>query len=117
MCPKLQDCAVIIELVLSWAIGVALTFVVVLFDERRMTEERLERAWPTASRNAAIVLFGILVLPFHFARTRGSFKSLRGVLGVVLGFAAGIVAIVVVAVVSQLLVDGIGLLLGLQFSE
>jgi hypothetical protein len=117
MCPKLQDCAVIIELVLTWAIGVALTFAVVLVDERRMSEERLERAWPPSSRNAAIVLFGVLVLPVHFARTLGSFKTLRGVLGILLGFAIGIVGVLVVAILSQLLVDGIGLLLGLRFPE
>ena len=56
----------VLELVASWVVTTALSFVVVLFDERRMGEARLERAWPRASRDAALVLLGILAVPFHF---------------------------------------------------
>ena len=60
-----------LEILLSWAVTTLLLFLVVLTDERRMSEERLENAWPVASRDLFLVWLGILALPFHFARTRG----------------------------------------------
>jgi hypothetical protein len=98
---------------LSWAVTTALTFVVVRADERFMREERLERAWPPASRDAAIVAFGPLALPIHFARTRGHFRSVRGVLGIPLGLIMGFAALVVVAFASQLVLEGFARLLDL----
>lgn len=94
-----------IELLLSWFVTTALLFVVVIADERRMSEERLERAWPPASRDAAIVALGILALPFHFARTRGRFftlsarEHLRWWLGLALGLALSVAVTLVNAAV------------------
>jgi len=103
----------IIELVLSWIVTNALTFLVVIVDERRMSEEKLERAWPPPSRDAAIVAFGVLALPVHFIKTRGHFRSGRGALGLVVGLLMGVVAVVVVALVSGLLLEGLFRVLGL----
>lgn len=105
--------AQVIELLLSWIVTNALTFAVVILDERRMDEERLERAWPPASRDAAIVGFGLLALPFHFARTRGDWKTARGLRNRVLGLALGIVVAILVALLSGLVISGIEWALGL----
>jgi hypothetical protein len=101
-----------LELLLSWAVTTTLLFVLVILDERHLDEERLERAWPPSSRDAALVSFGVLALPIHFARTRGHFRSARGVLGVLLGLAMGAVAVVIVSLVSGLVVYAIGRLMG-----
>jgi hypothetical protein len=103
-----------IEIVLSWIVSTTLLFVVVIVDERRfLTEEQLERAWPPSSRDAALVAFGVLALPVHFIKTRGHFKSWYGVLGIFLGLAFGIIAIVVVSVVNMVVVFTIEKALGL----
>jgi hypothetical protein len=104
--------AEVVELVLSWIVTTALSFVVVLFDERRSSEERLERAWIPASRDAALIAFGILAVPIHFIRTRGDFKSGRGLLRKLGGLALGATAFVLVAVVSGLVMDGIARIFG-----
>ena len=104
----------VIELLLSWFVTTTLTFGVVIADERRMSAERLARAWPPSSRDAAIIAFGVLALPVHFARTRGRWGSVRGVLGYPLGLFLGLLAMVVVAVASGLLVSGIGWIFGLS---
>ncbi len=100
-------------LVLSWVITTALTFVVVRLDERRLSEEKLERAWPASSRDAAIVAFGLLALPFHFGKTRGHLRSVRGLLGYPLGFLLGIAALLLVAFVSGMVLEGIAWAFGL----
>ncbi len=51
---------------------------VVRFDERRLSEEQLERAWPPSSRDNALIglsflgapLIGLFAVWFHFCRTR-----------------------------------------------
>lgn len=105
--------AQVIELVLSWVVTSTLTFGVVIFDERRLSEERLERAWPPASRDLLLVYFGVLAIPFHFARTRGTWTSARGIRGRVLGFGAGIVVAAVVVLASGLLITALAWALGL----
>ena len=99
-----------LELLLSWAVTTALLFVVVLTDEKRMSEERLEDAWPVASRNLFLVWLGVLALPFHFARTRGRFFtfSVRRHLGWWTGLGLGIAAGVVVTLIDAAVVNGTG---------
>lgn len=96
----------------SWVVTNALTFLVVIIDERRMSEDMLERAWPPSSRDAAIVAFGVLALPVHFVKTRGHFKSARGVLGFPLGFVMGVATVILVALGSDLVLEGIARLFG-----
>jgi hypothetical protein len=105
--------AQVIELLLSWIVTTALTFLVVIIDERRMRDDKLERAWPASSRDAAIVAFGVLALPVHFVKTRGHFRDLRGIFGLVLGLVIGIVAFVAVAFTSGLILAGLSWVLGL----
>ena len=59
------------ELLLSWVLSLFACFVVVIRDENRLPPERLGRAWPPVSRDAAIVAFGQLAVFVHFVRTRG----------------------------------------------
>jgi hypothetical protein len=47
-------------------------FALFAWDERRMTDEQRARAWPTASRRIAVVLFSPFCVPLHFVRTRRS---------------------------------------------
>lgn len=103
----------VVLLVLSWLVTTALTYVVVLLDERWMSEGKLERAWPPSSRDAAIVAFGLLALPVHFVRTRMNLRSARGVLGSLLGLLMGVVAFVAVALVAELVLDGLAHIFGL----
>jgi hypothetical protein len=93
---------------------VAGSFAVVLLDERFLSEERLERAWLPSSRTVALVVFGPIVLPLHFARTRGHLRSLRGVLGYPLGFALGVVATFLVLFVAELALEGLAWALGVS---
>ena len=102
-----------LELLLSWSVTTALLFAVVLVDERRLDDERLARAWPPASRDAALVAFGVLALPIHFARTRGDLRSARGAVGVVLGLLLGCVVTALVVVASGVVLEGLALVLGL----
>jgi hypothetical protein len=97
----------ITELLVSWALTTALSFAVVLGHERFMSEERLERAWPPASRAAALVAFGPLALPFHFAKTLGHFRGAGGVLGVLLGLALGAFAAVLVVLASGVVLSAV----------
>lgn len=105
--------AQVIELVLSWVVTSTLTFAVVIFDERRLSDERLERAWPSVTRDFVLVYLGVLAIPFHFARTRGTWTSARGILGRILGFGAGIVVALLVVLTSGLLITAIAWVLGL----
>jgi hypothetical protein len=109
--------AEVIEIVIAWTITTALSFALVLADERLMSEERFERAWPPASRAAALVYFGLLAIPFHFARTRGSWKSPSGVGIRLLWFVLGLVLAAVVAIVSTLLITAIAWATGLPIKE
>jgi hypothetical protein len=103
----------VLMLVLPWAVTTALTFAIVIVDERRMSAERLERAWPPASRDAAIVVFGPLALLIHFMKTRGHLRSARGVLGLSIGLVMGVVAVGLVAVASGLVVELVARIAGL----
>lgn len=82
----------VVQFVLAWLVGTATSYAIVKLDERRLDEQRLERAWPPVSRNAAIFVFGPIAVPIHFVRTR---RSLVGAL-------LGIGAFLVVALVSEL---------------
>ena len=104
-----------LEILLSWAVTTALLFLVVLKDEKRMSEERLENAWPVASRTLFLVWLGVLALPFHFARTRGRFftldvrRHLRWWLGFLIGFLLMIIVTVIVTAVMTAFAYAAGL--------
>lgn len=94
--PAPEPASEVVVLLASWAVTTALSFVVVIRDERRLDEASLARAWPPASRDAAIVGLGIFAVPFHFLKTRSPSMwpwrwSLRGL---ALGIAWAIVVLV-----------------------
>ncbi len=99
-------------LLVSWALPAVLCFGVIVFDERGMDAERLATAWPPASRTLAVLMFGPLAVIFHFARTRGSFRSLRGVARRLGGFAMGLALAAAALVVSELVISGLAWALG-----
>ncbi len=87
----------IVLLVVSWALLVTLSAVAVGRDERKSSEERLERAWPPASRDSALIglsmlgapLLGLFAVVFNFWRTRrwaaaGLLLGLAYVAGIIL---------------------------------
>lgn len=101
------------ELVLSWIVTTALTFAVIMLDERWMKAEHLERAWPPTSRDAAIIAFGPLAIPVHFLRTRGGFRSWRRFFfGIPLGLGMSVVSLLVVSLVGGVVVNLLLMLLG-----
>lgn len=108
-----------LEILLSWAVTTALLFVIVLTDEKRMSEERLEQAWPIASRNLFLVWLGVLALPFHFARTRGRFFtfSIRAHLGWWIGFGMGIAGAVVVILIDLAVMNAFAYAFGLPMDD
>ncbi len=65
-----------VSFVLALVTNTVLAFAVVLWDERRLPKEQLERAWPPVSRTLAVVAFGPLALPVHFWRTRRTVSGL-----------------------------------------
>jgi len=78
-----------VQLVVSWIVGVGGAVLVIVRDERRLTAGQRERAWPVASRNAAIYAFSPFCVFIHFVRTR------RDARGAAIGL-AWLAAIVVV---------------------
>ncbi len=90
------------EIVVTWIVTIGSVALILGWDERRLTPEQAERAWPPATRMVAIgfsfltgVLWGALCLPVHFWRTRRTF--LGTVAGLLLGalvFALDIGAVV-----------------------
>ncbi|MGH7280772.1 MAG: hypothetical protein ACRELY_04560, partial [Polyangiaceae bacterium] len=79
-----------VDYLLAWIVAMPVTYAILRFDESRLSEERLEHAWPPTSRNAAILAFGPLCLFVHFVRTRRSFF---------IGLFFGVAAFVLVGVV------------------
>ena len=63
-------------LLLQVTLGIVLPAWVVKRDERRLSDDRLQRAWPPATFWCAVVTFGFICLPIHFWRTRRSVKGL-----------------------------------------
>ena len=64
------------ELVVTWSVATALGLTIVRRDEKRLAPRERARAWPPASRDLSVVMFGPLAVAFHFLRTR---RSARGV--------------------------------------
>lgn len=82
-----------VELLVSFAVTTSALFAIVVYDERRLSPEACARAWPRTSRDAALVVFGVLALPVHFARTRRSVGGL--LLGLLLSVAVSALNVLV----------------------
>ena len=88
-------------LVLSFVLNAALPYFVVRYDMKRLSEQRLARAWPPASFLSAVFAFGPLALPVHFTKTRRS----------LLGFGLGLGLCALTLVVQTLIAGGLSALL------
>jgi hypothetical protein len=95
----------VLDLALQIVLGALFTAWVVRRDMRGLPPERLARSWNVASFWSAVVGFGPLSIPVHFARTR------RTLLGFLLGVAWAAGVIVVLGIVSDL-VASVGEALG-----
>jgi len=61
---------------LSFALSIGVPATIVRGDLKRLTGERLARAWPDAGLWSALVVFGPLCLPVHFIRTRRNWAGI-----------------------------------------
>ncbi|HEX3851374.1 MAG TPA: hypothetical protein VHW01_10440 [Polyangiaceae bacterium] len=91
----------VLLLALSFVLNITLPYFIVRYDLKRLSEERLARAWPDASVLSAIYAFGPLCLPVHFARTRRSW----------LGFGLGLGVCALTVLAQALIVEGLGRIL------
>lgn len=106
------DAREVVLLLVSWALTTGLSFAAVIVDERRLDADALARAWPPASRDAALIAFGFLAVPLHFLRTRGDLRSARGLLRKALGLGLGLVATAAVVLASSLVTEALAWALG-----
>ena len=81
-------------LTLKLALDIGLVAWVVRRDQRRLSPEQLARTWNEASFWAAVVAFGPLCLPVHFAKARRSFG------GFALGLLWAAVTMVVIGAIT-----------------
>ena len=114
----------VVILVVSFAVVVTASVLVVRWDERRLDEERLERAWPPASRDNALIglsmlgapIVGLFAVWFHFFRTRSQAMwppwrwSPKG-------FLLGLLAVVVVMIANAAVVLTLAYALGVPLDE
>lgn len=110
----------VLILLASFAVVVTGSVLVVRWDERRLDEERLERAWPPASRDNALIglsllgapIVGLFAVWFHFFRTRSRamWPPWRwSPTGFLLGLAAVLVVMITNAAVVLTLAYALGL--------
>ncbi|WP_394850276.1 hypothetical protein LZC95_22820 [Pendulispora brunnea] len=97
-----QDLLDLTSVLLSLFGSSALVFAIVSWDERRLSDEQRDRAWPSSTRLLAPLAFGPMCLPVHFWRTRRS--ALGTLLGFVYGGAVLLLNFVLVALLEQLLI-------------
>jgi len=86
----------VLVVALSLALNALLPYLIVRRDLRGLSEERLARAWTEASFLSAVVAFGPLALPVHFAKTRRSLSGFGlgvGLCVLALGAQATVVAL------------------------
>jgi hypothetical protein len=86
----------VLEVVVQMVLNIALPAWLIRWDERRLSELQLSRAWPPASFWIAVVAFGPLCLPFHFVRTR---RSLLGLVWGILAFAVALSGLLLAGIV------------------
>jgi hypothetical protein len=94
----------VLLLALSFVLNAALPYLIVRYDLKRLSPERLARAWPDASVLSAIYAFGPLCLPVHFTRTRRSW----------LGFGLGLGVCALTVLGQALIVEAVSRLVGVE---
>lgn len=93
----------VLVVALSLTLNALLPYLIVRRDLRRLSGERLARAWPDASFLSAVIGFGPLALPIHFTKTR------RSLTGFGLGVGLGVLSLAAQGVVVALLSAAFGL--------
>lgn len=66
----------VVELVLSAALQIYISYWVIRRDERQLSGVAWDRGFPAATFWSAVVVFGPLSIPIHFIRTRRSWAGL-----------------------------------------
>jgi hypothetical protein len=66
----------VVELVISAALQMALTYWVIRRDDRKLTGVSAARSFPPATFWIAVAVFGPLSIPIHFMRTRRNWVGL-----------------------------------------
>jgi hypothetical protein len=66
---------------LLWPVQIAVSQVILRFDEKRLAPEQLAKAWLPASRDLATALFSPFCIPFHTLRTRVRINGEGALLG------------------------------------
>lgn len=94
----------VLLLSIQLALGIVVPWWILRRDLRKLSDERLARAWNSPSFWSAVVLFGPLCLPFHFTKTRRSF------VGLLLGLAWMVAAFAAIALITA----GLAALLGVE---
>jgi hypothetical protein len=94
----------VLLLALSFVLNNVLPYFIVRYDLKRLSEERLARAWPDVTVLSAAYYFGPLCLPVHFARTRRSWLGF--------GLGLGVGALVVAGEVG--IIEGLSRILGVD---
>ena len=94
----------VLLLALSFVLNAALPYLIVRYDLKRLSPERLARAWPDASVLSAVYAFGPLCLPVHFTKTRRSW----------LGFGLGLGVCALTVLGQALIIEALSRLLGVE---
>ena len=94
----------VLLLALSFVLNAALPYLIVRYDLKRLSPERLARAWPDASVLSAVYAFGPLCLPVHFTKTRRSW----------LGFGLGLGVCAATVAGQALIIEGLSRLAGVE---
>ncbi len=87
----------------SLILNALLPYLIVRHDLRGLSGEQLARAWTDVSFLSAVVAFGPLALPVHFAKTR------RSLTGFGLGVGLGVLSLAAQALAVALLSAACGL--------
>lgn len=84
----------LVVFVTQLALGIAVPWALLRWDERRLDGAQLARSWSEVSRWSALVAFGPLCLPVHCIKTRG------WLVGALLGVVALIVALTMITLLT-----------------
>jgi len=100
-----------VQILVGWAVTLPAVVTIIVRDERHLRGQRLERAWPSQSRDAAIFglwLMGVhpVCLLVHFARTRRTTMGVLQGLGWLLLVSVGALGAELGAAIA---IDGLGL--------
>src|SRR5688500_18512643 len=114
----------VVILIVSCAVLVTASVLVVRWDERRLGGERLGRAWPPPSRDTALIglallaapLLGLFAVWFHFFRTRSRalWPPWRWS---PTGFGLGLAAVLAIMLANAAVVLSLAYALGLPLDE